>query len=132
MKKLIDIKAEKQKKVDALLTECKVFFAFSNQQFEENKTPLAEGEKYISMGAGGYLPKSQAENLNKGFKEIEKWYKEAIKNNKARRALIAYELNNHEAYYTGDISDTLSALGEDFTAAEVMEVYNVERKKVDY
>ena len=39
------------------------------------------------------------------------------------------ELANHEAYYTGDISDTMEALGKDYTEAEVLEVHRAERKK---
>lgn len=38
--------------------------------------------------------------------------------------MIAYELRNHEAHYTGDISDTMEALGKGFTAKEVRKVYN--------
>ena len=48
---------------------------------------------------------------------------------KTRKQEIAYELANHEAYYTGDISDTMEALGKDYTEAEVLEVYRAERKK---
>ena len=93
------------------------------KQFEENKTPLLEGDKYVSIGGGGYLPKSKVENFNKGFKEIEIWFKNEIQNPEIRKAHILYELHNHEAYYVGSIEDTLEALGEDFTRNEVLAVY---------
>jgi hypothetical protein len=94
----------------------------------QNKTTLKEGEKYVSMGAGGYLPKTEVENYLNGSKAIDNWYKAEIKANKgARRALIAYELANHEAYYTGDIYETLNALPEGYTRKEVQKVYNEER-----
>lgn len=125
----MSIKREKQAKIDALLNECKVFWAFSDTQFQGNKTPLQEGEKYVSIGAGGYLPKSESEKLKQGFTDIEKWYKEAIKDSKARKKLIAYELSNYEAFYTGDIDDALNGLGANFTREEVMEVYDSERGK---
>jgi len=128
---MIDIKKEKQKMVDKILTDCRVFFAFSNSQFEEGKkeTPLEEGDKYISIGAGGYMPKSKLAEFEKGFKDMKAWYKKTIKENKeARRALIVKELANHEAYYTCCIADTLVALGKDFKPKEVWAVFNAERQ----
>lgn len=126
---ITDLKVEKQNKVDALITSCKVFFAFSNEQFTSNMPTLEEGDKIVSMGAGGYLPKSQVQNWIDGMDAIGKWYKCATKSIKLRKQNIAYELSNHEAYYTGDISDTLDALGEDYTRAEVLEVFYKERRK---
>jgi len=129
MKNLHEIKKENQNKVDQLLNNCLVFWAFSNEQFAKNKTPLAEGEKYVSIGAGGYMPKSKVNDFSNGMKEINKWFKAEIKNNKAKRQNIIYELANHEAFYTGDLADTLAALGPDYTLEEVKEVYNTEHKK---
>lgn len=123
MKTIQQIKKEKQEKYNRLLTECGVFFAFSDEQFQKNKTPLQEGEKYASIGAGGYMPKSKADALKNGMKLIEREHKEAIKSSKQRKENILYELHNHEAFYTGDIEDTLSALDSSYSAAEVMEVY---------
>jgi hypothetical protein len=125
-----EIKQEKQDKFSQLITECGVFFAFSEKQFYENKTPLSEGEKYVSMGAGGYIPKGKVEAWKAGLKDIDKWYKVTMKQTKGlRRENIAYELANHEAYYTCDISDTLEALGSEYTAKEVWKVYHEERVK---
>jgi uncharacterized membrane protein len=125
-----EIKQEKQDRVSLLIKECGVFFAFSEKQFYENKTPLSEGEKYVSMGAGGYIPKSNVEAYKTGINDIDKWYKAITKQTKQmRRENIAYELANHEAYYTCDISDTLEALGSEYTAKEVWKVYHEERVK---
>ena len=77
-----EIKKEKQKKFDELLKNCRCFFAFSNEQFEKNKTPLTEGEKYVSIGAGGFMPKSEVDNYLNGAKEIKKWYTAARKESK--------------------------------------------------
>ena len=123
-----DIRQEREDKISELFKNCGVFFAFSNEQFAENKTPLKEGEKYVSMGAGGYLPKGKSDELLKGMKDIKKWFKEATKDKKTRIELIKFELANHEAYYTGELEDTLSALGEGFTVEEVREVYRSELK----
>ncbi len=118
----------RQDKVNKLMPSLGVFWAFSDKQFQENKTPLKDGEKYVSIGMGGYIPKGNADALIKGMKEIAKEFKQAMKDEKARKAHIAYELNNHEAYYSRDISSTLDALGEDFTREEVLSVYDGRRK----
>lgn len=131
MKTIQDIKKERENKFSELLKNCRCFFAFSNEQFQENKTPLKEGEKYVSMGAGGYMPKTEVENYLQGTKNIKKWYSAEVKANKgARRANIVYELANYESYYTGDISNALEALGKEYTRAEVLKVYNEERTAV--
>lgn len=129
MKTIQQVKDEHQQKVDDLFRECLVFWAFSKQQFETGKTQLQEGEKYVSIGGGGYMPEGKVKQLREGMAEVEAWYQEAIKDNQIRQQNIAYELANHEAYYTGSIEDTLDELGEDYTAEEVWEVYNRERKK---
>lgn len=120
-----DLKREERQKLDDLFRECAVFWAFSKEQFHANKTPLRDGEKYVSIGAGGFLPKGNAGKLKEGMERIQQEYNAAVKaNRKLRRDLIAYELRNHEAHYTGDITDTMEALGEGFTAKEVRKVYD--------
>lgn len=125
---LQEIKKEREARQSALFERCRLFWAFSNEQFAENKTPLKEGEKYVSIGMGGYLPKSEVDNFTSGMKELSKWYNQTIKAEKLRRQEIIYELSNHEAWYTGDIEDTLNALGPDYTLEEVRTVYNEEYK----
>lgn len=131
MKPIHELNKEREAKQTELFNRCGVFFAFSTEQFNEGKTPLKEGDKYVSMGMGGYLPKSEIDNFSSGMKELSKWFKQAIKDNKARRSLIAYELANHEAYYTGDIEDTLNVLGSDYSREEVLKVYNEEKENYD-
>jgi hypothetical protein len=126
---LHEIKAEAEERRNRLLKECGVFFAFSNEQFQENKTPLQEGEKYVSMCMGGYIPRNMVPKFNEGWKAIDKWYKNAVKENKLRRQNIIYELGNHEAWYTFDIESTLDALGPDYTREEVSKIFNEEREK---
>lgn len=127
---LQQIKKEREAKQTALFKECGLFWAFSDEQFAKNKTPLQEGEKYVSIGAGGYLPKSKVDAFTAGMKEISKWYKKEVADNKdLRRKEIIYELGNHEAWYTHDIEDTMLALGSDYTDKEVWKVFNEEREK---
>ena len=131
MKTIQEIKTEREAKQTELFNLCGLFFAFSNEQFTENKTPLKEGEKYVSIGAGGYLPKGNLDTFLNGMEAQRKWYAAEVKANKgARRANIAYELANHESYYTGSIEDAISALGTGYTRKEVAKVFNQERGAV--
>lgn len=129
MKNIIQIKEEKQIRLTKLINDCSIFFAFTKKQFEENKTPLEEGEKYMELGSGTYIPKSKFKNYLTGIKALKKWFSEEVETNQARRQHIMYELSNHEVYYTNDISDALAALGGDYTKEEVRAVYNQERVK---
>lgn len=118
------LKMEREQKQSKLFTECAVFFAFSDEQFQENKTPLQEGEKYVRLGMGGFLPKGKLDQFLEGMDTINKWFKGATSGKELRKAHILYELNNHEAFYTRDIESTVEALGGDYTEEEVQEVYN--------
>lgn len=125
--KYIEIKNKKQEDTNKLFETLGVFWAFSNKQFEEGyakaKLSMAEGEKLVDIGAGGYIPKHNVEALLEGIKEIEDNFKASIKEAKAREEHILYELNNHEAFYTGTIEDAKEALGEDYTDEEILAVY---------
>lgn len=130
MRTIHEIKKEEQEKYNLLFKECGVFWAFSNEQFVENKTPLQEGDKYTSIGAGGYLPKSNVGKLTEGMKEIKAWHKAEIKKSKdLRREFIVYALNNHECFYTGDYTDAFYTLGKGYTRKEVLKVYQDELEK---
>ena len=100
-----------------------MFFAFSNAQFDENKTPLEPDEKYVNLGAGAFIPKNSLQPWKDGLVEINQWEKDQVKDRKLRADLILYELHNHECFYTGDVSAAMSALGPDFTTEEVTEIY---------
>lgn len=129
-KTIQQIKKEKETKVSELMKSCSLFWAFSNEQFAANKTPLQEGEKYVHIGAGGYLPKGQVDNFLNGMEAINKAYKAEVNANKQTRIdNISYELHNHEAFYTGTIEDTLEALGGDYKPAEVWKVFRAEQAK---
>jgi len=131
MKTVNEFKKAEEELVSKILSDSKVFWAFNNEQFDKGKQkyPLAEGEKYISIGAGGYMPASSKETYLQGMKDLKKWKQNIMKAKKIRREHIAYELANHEAYYTGSIEDTLSALGPDYTEFEVYAVYRKEKIK---
>ena len=105
------------------MRDCKIFWAFSDEQFMEGKTPLTEGDKYISIGAGGYMPKSLVKKFIDGQKEIAKWYKASIKNSKQTNEEILYELKNHECFYIGDIEGAIGAL-PNYSREQIQKVFN--------
>lgn len=126
------LKNERQEKYNKLFSELGVFYAFSNEQFSEGKAlhPLREGEKYASMGMGGYIRNSQLDKLFAGIKVIDDWFStenKKIKQDKAEKEkAILYELCNYECFYSGDIfgGDAWQVLKEQgYTKQEVLSVY---------
>ncbi len=104
-----EIKKEKQERYDALAKECKLFYAFNDKQFDEGleKVALEEGDKLVRMPHGGFMPKSLVQKYIDGMKDLDKWYKKAIKDSKAEEAEILFELRNHECFYSQSIEDVL-------------------------
>lgn len=132
------IKQEKTNKYSQLFDDCKVFFAFSDERFKEKFEDLKAGgeTKVIHIGAGGFLPKSYQEKWETTTKEIEKWYKEEVKkikaNEKETHKMIAYELSNHECYYTGDIDVVIELFDGVYTPEQIKKVYKKELPKQDF
>lgn len=125
------IRDHAQKKYQELSDKCHLFWAFSQEQFNEGKAkhPLQPGEKYVAIGAGGYMPKRFLDTWIEGTKVIDRWRKSEIKRAKAEEVIL-YELNNYEAFYTGDIDDAMEVLADHYTRDEVMAVYKANVNKV--
>lgn len=122
--------SEKQVKYNNLMDEFKVFWAFNNKQFNEGiaKCELLEGEKVVSIGAGGYIPKKNVQSFIDGQKSIEKWFKNAMKTMKEEH--ILYELNNHECFYTGSIESAANVLP--YSKKMVLDVYRKHAANFNY
>ena len=123
-----EIKKEKEKMTTELFNKLGVFFAFSNEQFNQNKTPLKEGEKYVSIGAGGYIPKGNLDAFLEGMKSINQIGKNKVKENNLAETEILYELKNHESFYTGDYSDVVDMFKGTYTEKQIRDVYNKHRE----
>ena len=123
-----ELKIEHEVANSKLFTECGLFFAFSKEQFNDNKTPLKVGEKYVSLLGGGYCPKSNIDKLLNGMEENRKAYEAKIKANNLRVREIAYELGNHECYYTGDWSQVADMFPE-IKPEVIHRIYLMESKK---
>lgn len=110
-------------RVGDLMHRCGVFWAFSNKQFDEGKTPLEEGDSYVSIGAGGYLPKSKLQEFKDGMDTMSDWTKEAAQQLDAEEVIL-HELSNYECFYTGDIEPAMEVLeGMGYSRNQVTKVY---------
>ncbi len=112
--KYLELKQKQQKEVN----EFPLGFAFSKEQFEEmmEKFGLDKNDtnKIYSIGAGGYVKKSDAEAMDKMFIRHAEERQKAIDDDKTGTGYIyemfAYELANHEYCITYDLTETLDAL----------------------
>jgi hypothetical protein len=128
MASLEKLKQLRQDANSSLFKECGLFFAFSQKQFDESKTPLKEGEKYVSVLGGGYVPKGNLNKLLEGMEEIRQAYEKAIKDNNLRLTEVVYEFNNHECFYTGDWP-IVANMFPDIDPAVIHHIYTMEHRK---
>lgn len=116
-----------EKAISALLKDTGAFFAFSNQQFDEQKV---EGIKYVSMGAGLICPKERAPELKKGLEDTRKLGIQKDIEENGIDNIISRELYNYEAMYTGDIDMVVEVLkAYNISEEDVIRVYHEELKK---
>jgi len=122
MNSYLEMKQRHQREVNDL----PLFFAFSNEQFNESLQQMGltskDTDQLRSLGiGGGFYHKDNADKIHGTFQRHENERNEAIESDKKGNGYIyemfLYELNNHEYGYTGDESDTFDTLG--FTHAEV-------------
>jgi hypothetical protein len=118
MKYLSDYMEGKQ---TALFNRTGTIFAFSQKQFEEGRK---DNVKYVNLGQGMLTEKPFVEEVING---LDKIYKDAIKQDlkeNGKDKIILRELENHEAFYVGDIEDTIHKL-EDYpiTKNQIKKIY---------
>lgn len=113
-----------QHRMSKLFEDNGAFFAFSDSRFEEQRNKDIPRSEYCSMLGGLCVPKANSKAVLLGVAEITKsGIDEDIKEN-GIVGIIKRELNNHEAYYTGDISSTVDALkAYGLTAEQIMKVF---------
>ena len=111
-----------QAKQSALFKELGVFFAFGDKQFAEQRKP--DTEYCTVLGGGDHVPVQNAKEFAKRLSAIHKEEKEHKLATLGIDKIIERELSNHEAYYTGDIDDTVDALAfYDVTYEQVKDIY---------
>ena len=111
MSKYTELKAKHQAEVIAF----PLGFAFNQSQFDEmmikwglKPTDIRE---ILSIGGGGYVRRSDADAMKKMFERHEAEHKAAMQDDEYLFTMFNYELANHEYGYTGELDDTLDALG---------------------
>lgn len=125
-----ELKTERQQRYDALMGKVGIFWAFSNEQFEEGrkKYPLKDGFKYQSIGAGGYFAGQHKEEFVSGMAELNDWEKQARKEVKDTKTevekQILHELRNYECFYTGEIDDVVDLFKDIYTKEQIAKVYH--------
>lgn len=96
-----------------------MFFAFSEKQFNEGMAKLGlsptETDKIYSFGAGGFYKKSDSKKLrdmlDRFDEELISVINDKISGKKFCFDMFSYELANHEYGYTGDLQETIDAVG---------------------
>ncbi len=128
-----ELKEDYTNKYNEELSKCGVFFAFSNEQFDKNKTYKEDSDsEYYSLGIGAYINEKDLPKYEHFNKVIAKELKKDFITKVDRKDYILYELLNHECFYTNEIEEAFEVLQgyyEDITIEEVKKVYkdNFER-----
>ena len=95
-------------------------FAFSNEQFAEmmkgwGLDPDKDTYKIYRIPGGGFVQKKDHtllhETMDRHQKEIEEAIEADVDGTGFVYEMFLYEMDNHEYGYTGDLEDTLEALG---------------------
>ena len=130
MKTYQEVKQKYSKAVNDAVDNNKVFFAFGNKQFDESMEKLREKDtkNILNIGSGGFIQKkyikNYAEETVRAEKEYKKGMKELREHKKESEKAILYELNNHECFYTTDISDVVEFFNGIYNEQEIKKVYN--------
>lgn len=125
-----------EKKQTELFEELGVFFAFSQEQFEEGKEKtkhLLGGKRYSDLGAGMFMPTVNVDEFAERHKKLVKdAMAERVKEYGASE-IIRYELENYEIQYSysgvhdENFQDAIRGYG--FTDEQIQEEY---KKYIDY
>ncbi len=92
-----------------------IFFAFSNEQFEEGMASVGltkdDTDKIFKLVAGGFILKTRSADFGAMMDRHETERKTLKKAEKSMIEALTYELKNHEYCITHDPTDALNALG---------------------
>lgn len=126
-----ELKKEYDNKYNEELNKTGLFWAFNRKQFDENKTHKnAPDSEYLTIGDGGYIHKSNKNNLDNFFKIIAPKLNKDFTSKIKIDDLIEYELENHECYYTGDFSLVIVAVKDYYNELSNKEI--IEKVKSIY
>lgn len=107
-----ELKKEIQAMYDDFLGKY-AFFAFDAEGFKEGckKLNVSNENKITRLYGGGFLLVSKVEEFKELAKTTKKMEKDFRKEAKNFKAMLRYEMANHEYQYTYDLTDTLESIG---------------------
>ena len=129
---LIDLKKAKDEAISKAIKDHKVFFAFSNEQFEKSNTELQPTEKYVRLQDDGFIPELQFNSFIKEMVKVQDDFKKAVEENNLKEKHIIYELQNYECFYTMDPTEAINALSDFYSEKEILEVFSKCVKSGEY
>ena len=104
--------AEMKKAHKAMIDAFPMHFAFGQKQLDEELAKMGVGvDDVVSIGAGGFILKSDVKAYVEMFKVIRQEEDEFKKEEKNLVNLICSELRDHEYGYTCDLEESLAAAG---------------------
>lgn len=111
-----------------------MFFAFSNEQFEEGKKKLKikENKDLVRTRAGGFIRKSDLEAYKNMWLELDSDLKQNMKDDSFLYDAFRYELNNHEFIITYDYEDVLGVFGLEYDKLTDRQLNILKKAKEDY
>jgi hypothetical protein len=121
-----ELKTSHSNAINKIMTKHRVFWAFSNERLEEGKKLLniTDNKDIVSIGAGGFIPKLNINALTKDLKQENLKYIKTLKEIKEQKEKsILYELNNFEAFLTGEIDEVIKIFKGIYTIKEIKKVY---------
>ena len=122
-----------KKEMEGNINNFPMFFAFSDDQFKEglNKLEVKKNE-IISIGAGGFIRKSDKKKYLKMLENHNQKEEGLLKDDDFLFQGFRYELANHEFCITYDYTDTLNCFGLDEESLTKKQINILERAKEDY
>lgn len=106
-----------------LFNKFPMFFAFSNEQFNEGMKKLNVTDKadLYSISGGGFIRKTDSKALDELLTRMETEMQTALKDDTFLLSAIKYELGNREYCITYDATETLETLGFSYDDLQIDE-----------
>lgn len=115
------------------ISDFPIFWAFSNEQFNEGLIKLNTTKENVrGIGGGGFIRKEDTKKFIDLMKEQNKTERQFLKEDKNLYQAFLYELANHEFCITYDYDETLNALGLKYDKLTKKQLSILEKAKKEY
>jgi len=110
-----------------------IFYAFNDEQLNAGLIKIGleknEHDKICSIGAGGFIKKSELEDFKKWLQRRADELDELLTNETFCYHAFVYELQNHEYSYTYDFTDTLECFGLEYHTLTPVQALALQKAK---